>query len=163
MKTKVKTKSKDSFVGLASQMARNPDTLAAFTEVMNDAARKREIGERIAEQRERRGLTQPQTVERLGMKPAALRKYQYWEEGSHLPSNDVLEEVATVVGCSFDYLLTGGEEAPPAQDILSRLDLIEATQERILKLVEENQAEASEYLAEQDEPRGHGQGTAQNG
>lgn len=161
--TKVKAHPKESFAELASQMARNPETLTAFTEAMMDAQRKREIGGRIAEERDRRGLKQPQVVERLGMKPGALRKYQYWEEGKHLPGNEVLEEIAEIVGCSFDYLMTGGRQAPPAKDILTRLDRIEealralgatapASDDELRDMGAESEGEISDDAEDEDEP-----------
>lgn len=130
--TKVKP-TKDNFAEFAAQMARNPDTLAAFTEAMADAQRKRDIGGRIAEERERRRLTQPQVIERAGFGSSAnaLRKYQYWEAGKHLPGHEEIEAVAEVLGVSYDYLVTGGEQSPPAKDILARLDNIESQLRRI--------------------------------
>jgi transcriptional regulator with XRE-family HTH domain len=125
--TKVKD-TKQTFAEFASQMARNPETLAQFTELMSDATRKREIGRRIKEERERRGLKQPQVAERAGVSGSptnALRKYQNWEAGANLPDHEQLERIADALGVSYDYLVTGGDEAPPAKDILKRLDRIE--------------------------------------
>lgn len=124
---------KEGFAEFAAQMARNPDSLAAFTEAMEDARRKRDIGNRIAEERERRGLTQPQVIERagLGISANALRKYQYWEAGKHLPGHEQLEAIAEVLNVSYDYLITGGEQSPPAKDILARLDRIETQLARL--------------------------------
>jgi transcriptional regulator with XRE-family HTH domain len=70
------------------------------------------------------------------MKPDKLRKYQYWEEGKHLPSVETLEDVASALAVSFDYLMTGGDDTPPAGDILTRLDRIEQALDRVLAHLE---------------------------
>lgn len=132
----------------AAQMARNPETLAAFTEAMRGAERKREIGRRIADERERLGLTQEQVCERAGFGTGAstVRKYQGWEAGDHLPSADMLEAVAEALKTSYDYLVTGGEQSPPVKDILKRLDRGE-------ELLRELIAGQVEILAALNEPR----------
>ena len=136
----------------ASQMARNPDTLAAFTELMSDATRKRDIGRRIKEERERRGLKQPQVAEQAGVgsSASALRKYQNWEAGKHLPGHEQLEAVADVLGVSYDYLVTGGEQAPPAKDILKRLDRLERQLDLLLDWTEGRTVSEVEDALEKD-------------
>jgi transcriptional regulator with XRE-family HTH domain len=123
----------NDFAQFASQMKRNPHTLARLRELMKDAERKRDISERIKALRERRGLTQPQVAREVG---AELRTYQNWESGGGT-SHENYERLAEVLGCSYDYLVTGAEVSPPAEDILSRLDAIdEAVDEQTAKLAE---------------------------
>lgn len=127
MKTKVKA-ANQSFASFASQMARNPHTLARFQDAMKDAKRKKAIGERMTQLRERRGFTQPQVAGRVG---TSLRNYQNWEAGGGT-SGENYESVADVLGCSYDYLVMGAESTPPREDILARLDGIEAALEQLL-------------------------------
>lgn len=160
MKTIVKPP-KEDFAKFAAQMARNPETLAAFEEAMKGAERKREIGRRVAEERVRLGLTQEQVCERagLGTRASTVRKYQSWEAGDHLPSADMLEAVADALKTSYDYLVTGGEQAPPPADILRRLDqLHEALQALAVGQVEilEGQAELAVKLDELQKSQGRG-------
>ena len=141
MKTQVKTKKTAStdVVDFALQMSRNPTTLLEFEEAMAEAKRKKEISERIAELRERRGLTQEQVARRVG---ANLRTYQNWEAGGGT-SGENYELLAEILETSHDYLVTGGEHTPPAGDILSRLDQIQTD----LAGLVEGQAELDERLA----------------
>ena len=112
----------EKFADFASQMTRNPHTLAQLRELMEDAERRQEISARIKMLRERRALTQSQVAKAVGVE---LRTYQNWEAGGGT-SHENYESLAEILGTSFDYLLTGGETAPPAEDVLGRLDAIEA-------------------------------------
>ncbi len=117
---------------------------------MDDAERRQEISARIKALRERRGLTQPQVAERLGM-ASKLRTYQNWELGGGT-SHDNYERLAEILGVSYDYLLTGAESSPPADDILARLDAgaseAAGLREAVEALREELRATRTELLAE---------------
>lgn len=138
--TKVKD-AQEHIAQFASQMARNPHTVAQWQELMDDAERRREVSKRVAELRKQRGLKQPQVARRVGVQ---LRTYQNWEAGGGT-SHENYEKLADVLETSYDYLLTGGEYTPPPGDILSRLDALEGA-------VGETQAEVraarTELLAE---------------
>ena len=134
------------FAQFASQMARNPHTLAAFQDAMKDAERRSEISERIKALRERRGLTQPQVAERVGVQN---RTYQNWEAGGGT-SGDNYERLAEVLGVSYDYLVIGESATPPPADILARLARIESVLEQIQGALDlDSDLEAAEL--EQDE------------
>lgn len=143
---------KESFANFASQMARNPETLAAFTELMAQSKRKAETGGRIKDLREnRKHLTIPQICERIGIgtSQGATRKYQYWEEGKHSPPAETLEAIADVLGVSYDYLVTGGDQPPPAKDILKRLDALQDQQAELLAMISEVRSEQERLMRHQ--------------
>jgi transcriptional regulator with XRE-family HTH domain len=149
--TQVKAQ-KDSFANFASQMARNPDTLAHFTELMAQTTRKKETGERIADLREnRKHLTVAQMCERIGIgtSTGATRKYQYWEEGKHSPPAETLEAIADVLGVSYDFLVTGGDQPPPSKDILKRLDEIQNQQAELASILSEVRSDQERLLRHQ--------------
>ena len=155
--TQVKSQ-KQSFADFASQMARNPETLAAFKDLMASNQKKKETGDRMRELREdRKHLTIPQICDRIGIGTSvgATRKYQYWEEGKHSPPAETLEAIADVLGVSYDYLVTGGDQAPPAKDILKRLDAIQDQQAELLAVVSEIRSE-QERLSKLLAPSGRG-------
>lgn len=146
------TKERDvqkNFAHFASQMARNPHTFAELQEAMKDVERKQAIGDRIAALRERRGFTQPQVASRV---PTQLRNYQNWEAG-HGTSGENYERIAEILGCSYDYLVTGAEASPPREDILARLDQIEERVAEIAASVAELAATVGESQTSQGTPR----------
>lgn len=106
---------------IASILARHPHTFGQLQELMKDAERKKAIGGRIKTLRERRGYTQPQLMEAAGLDRSKFRSLQNWEAGGGTDHN-TYERLAEALGCSYDYLMVGGEMAPPADDILARLD-----------------------------------------
>lgn len=68
------------------------------------------MGSNIASERVRRGLTQKQLSEELGASEATVKK---WEAGERMPNGDWLLRLATLFGCSSDYLLGLTEERLP--------------------------------------------------
>jgi transcriptional regulator with XRE-family HTH domain len=110
----------DLLAQFTAQIARNPHTLAALRDAMENAERRAQISVRIRELRERRGFTQPQVADRIG---AQLRTYQKWEGGGGT-SGENYERLAEVFGVSYDYLVMGRESEPVPEDILGRLDEI---------------------------------------
>lgn len=76
-----------------------------------DRLKQRKIGERIAEAREARRLTQPVVAERVGV---SLRAYQNWESGGTRIAWANLERLAKILEVAEDYILSGaGEPAVP--------------------------------------------------
>lgn len=62
------------------------------------------MGERIGILRQEKGMTQSVLAERLGITPQAISK---WERGLSFPDLSRMEELATMLEVSVDYLLTG--------------------------------------------------------
>lgn len=62
------------------------------------------LGARIADMRRRRGLTQNQLADRIGVTPQAVSK---WERGLSCPDLACIDELAAVLGTSIENLLTG--------------------------------------------------------
>ena len=143
----------DVFAQFASQIARNPHTLARLHELMKDADRRQAISARIKELRERRGLTQPQVATALDV---SLRTYQNWEAGGGT-SGEHYERLAELLGVSYDYLMTGGEMMPPTADVLSRLDRLQRDVAEILDRLElqdaERELDAPDRARGQERPR----------
>ncbi len=61
-----------------------------------------EFAKRLAMLRQEKGLTQQRLADKLGLTAQAISKY---ETGGSLPEIDTLKAIATVLGCSTDYLL----------------------------------------------------------
>jgi transcriptional regulator with XRE-family HTH domain len=72
------------------------------------------LGARLRELREERGWSQRELGSKLGILQSKLSKY---ESGTHQPSLRNLVRIASLVGVTTDYLLTGaGTQAPPLRD-----------------------------------------------
>ena len=69
---------------------------------------KQTIGERIAEKRKGKGLTQEEVAEKLGVSAQAVSK---WENDLSCPDIMALPVLAEYLCCSVDYLLTGKDES----------------------------------------------------
>lgn len=67
---------------------------------------KETMGQRIAEQRKKIGLTQNELAEKLMVSNKAVSK---WESDNGNPSIEFLPELSRVLGCSIDYLISGKE------------------------------------------------------
>jgi len=93
----------------------------------------------------------------IGTSAGATRKYQYWEEGKHSPPAETLESIADVLGVSYDYLVTGGDQAPPAKDILKRMDALQDEQAELVAEISKVRSEL-ERLSLTLGRGGHGQG-----
>lgn len=59
-------------------------------------------GDRMREQRERRGLTQYELGKLIGGSQHQVARY---EIGERIPQSDTLAKIAMALGCSADYLL----------------------------------------------------------
>lgn len=68
------------------------------------------VGSNIASERVRKGLTQEQLSEEIGISKAAVKA---WELGKRKPNGDALLRLSSLFGCSSDYLLGLTEERLP--------------------------------------------------
>lgn len=68
----------------------------------------KKVGNKIAELRKNKGLTQSDLGERLGVSFQSVSK---WERGETLPDTAVLVPLAEVLETTVDFILTGGEKA----------------------------------------------------
>ncbi len=60
------------------------------------------LAERLKELRQKKGVTQTQVADYLGLK---LRAYQYYESGEHRPEYEKLMALADFFEVTTDYLL----------------------------------------------------------
>lgn len=67
---------------------------------------KETIGQRIAEQRKKIGLTQNELAEKLMVSNKAVSK---WESDNGNPSMEFLPALSNILNCSLDYLISGKE------------------------------------------------------
>lgn len=72
------------------------------------------IGQRLAELRKKSGLTQNELAEKLMVSNKAVSK---WESDNGNPSMEFLPQLAKILNCSLDYLITGSEHKPDIEDI----------------------------------------------
>ncbi len=98
------------------------------------------IGNRIAQKRKERGLSQEALGEQLGVSRQAIYK---WESAAALPEIEKLIALSRLFGVSVGWLLGVEENAPPETDSSGELN------ETQLKMVEEIVAR---YLAAQPQP-----------
>lgn len=66
------------------------------------------LAERLRELRGKKGVTQSQVAEYLGLK---LRAYQYYESGEHRPEYEKLMALADYFDVTTDYLLGRTDES----------------------------------------------------
>ena len=69
-----------------------------------------QIGLRIAENRQKRGLTQKQLAELMSVSPQAVSK---WERGLAFPDPLFLDELSEFLGITVEELLIGKNEKNP--------------------------------------------------
>ena len=74
--------------------------------------------ERLKELRLRKGLTQKEIAEVVGIKQP---NYQQWESGKRKPSSETLEKFANFFGVTMDYL-SGNDEELDNVEILFRMN-----------------------------------------
>ncbi len=79
-----------------------------------------ELGNKIAKKRKDRGLTQSEFAEELNVTRQTVSR---WEAGTVLPDIDKINDIATLLNVSCDYLLKDEvtEEQQPADTAISRL------------------------------------------
>ena len=68
------------------------------------------IGNRLKERRLAMGATQAEIARRLEVSP---QYYSHLELNDEVPSIDTLITVADILGCSVDFLLSGGDNIAP--------------------------------------------------
>lgn len=68
------------------------------------------VGSNIASERVRAGMTQAQLAKRLNVSESAVKS---WEQFRHEPKSSNICEMATIFGCSVDYLLGRSNERLP--------------------------------------------------
>ncbi|MCG9081136.1 LexA family protein [Laribacter hongkongensis] len=72
-----------------------------------------EIGKRIAEARTSKGLNQSELARLVGVSPQAVQK---WESGG-APKGARIQAVASALGTTVEYLLTGSSGGAPAKTV----------------------------------------------
>lgn len=72
------------------------------------------MGQRLAEQRKKIGLTQNELAEKLMISNKAVSK---WESDNGNPSIEFLPALSKILQCSIDYLLTGNNYQTPKLEI----------------------------------------------
>ena len=94
-----------------------------------------EIGLRIREFREARGLTQRQLARDIGVNEAVISN---WETGKNRPNVDVLKKLCSSLGVSADALLGTGREcaellSPDARRVAEKFDRAEEKRRRLVR------------------------------
>ena len=74
------------------------------------------LGERVLTLRRKRGWTQDELADRLGLQKHAILR---WEKGRNLPRSETLHQLAAVLGTTPSYLLTGEEEAGASPQVVA--------------------------------------------
>ncbi|TNJ66718.1 helix-turn-helix domain-containing protein [Paenibacillus hemerocallicola] len=89
-------------------------------------------GERIAYLREKRGLTQEELANKLGISRAALSHY---ETNRREPDYETLGNIANYFNISLDYLLgrTNNPDTVLDDDVREFVDILELSDEKILE------------------------------
>jgi transcriptional regulator with XRE-family HTH domain len=95
-----------------------------MTEQQGDQGRKATLGERIRELRLKRGWTQQQLAERVGIQQKQISSY---ERGANVPSGQTFIALAEAFGVSLDYLAQISPHSS-AQAAIADLDLLEKVQ-----------------------------------
>jgi transcriptional regulator with XRE-family HTH domain len=67
---------------------------------------------RLAEMRERKGWSQAELAEALGVTQSAVGN---WESGIRLPRPRTLQRLASLFGVTIDYLLTDADHASTSE------------------------------------------------
>lgn len=71
----------------------------------NYEERKKKIGERINEEREKKGLTKPELLQKIFKSASSHKSVTAWESGERLPDLDSLSRMAEIFDCDVGYLL----------------------------------------------------------
>ena len=80
------------------------------------------VGRQIATLRNRKGLTQSDLGERIGVSFQAVSK---WERGESLPDTAILADLANILDTTADHILSGGERTVCYKGRCRTADLIE--------------------------------------
>jgi transcriptional regulator with XRE-family HTH domain len=106
-----------------------------MAEPQGNVGRKATLGERIRELRLKRGWTQQQLAERVGIQQKQISSY---ERGANVPSGQTFIALAEAFGVSLDYLAQISPHSS-AQAAIADLDLLEKVQ-RVDRLDEHERA-----------------------
>ncbi len=79
------------------------------------------VAKQIALLRKKKGLTQNDLGERLGISFQAVSK---WERGESLPDTIILPELAQILETTVDYILSGGESVVSYKGRVQCIDLV---------------------------------------
>ena len=94
------------------------------------------IGERIAEERKKKGMTQEDMAEKLNLSRQAISK---WESGSSFPDTENLLKLSLLFSVSVDYLLKGEmvEEKNKEEEVAFDRYLVKQMERQYLGIKEE--------------------------
>lgn len=112
---------------------------------IGDPERRRAIGARLKQLRKDAGLTHQQVAEATGLSVAASDK---WEAGKAVPSIDALERLGQLYGVTVVYLLTGGTDKPPAQDLAAIMTHLAGRIAKLNELVRDKDGQETIRVAE---------------
>ncbi len=129
------TRSRHSFTVTQSSAATNARNFRSFLLMQQFAAQ--EIGARISQARNERGLTQEQLAE---IAPFSKRSLQDYEAGVTIPYKH-LRDLARLLNRPEEWFLYGDQEQPSEG---SSVDRLEAKLESVLEAVEDLRAELRE-------------------
>lgn len=90
------------------------------------------IGERIARQREKLGLSQAKLAEKSDISPRII---SCSERGKNTLRADNIVKIASVLGVSTDYLLTGSTLYDDAKELLENINALSPNQRKSLVVV----------------------------
>ncbi|KXU38700.1 hypothetical protein AXE65_12385 [Ventosimonas gracilis] len=79
------------------------------------------LAKRLARARESKGLNQSELARALGLSPQAI---QNWEGGKSNPRGSRLNDVASVLGITVQYLVTGDDAPAPARSVETNATLL---------------------------------------
>lgn len=105
-----------------------PDQVASILREMSDAD-KEAFGARIANARERQGLSQEELADRIHVSSRAVIR---WEKGENVPHGENLRELAQALHLEIPDLVIGPDN-PNNPNIRQRLDRIETMLELLLQ------------------------------
>lgn len=80
------------------------------------------VGNQIAILRKKKGMTQNDLGERIGVTFQAVSK---WERGETLPDTAILPDLANVLETTVDFILTGGEKMVEYRGKINVCDMID--------------------------------------
>lgn len=109
------------------------------------------LGEKIAEQRKKLGLSQEELAEKLNISQKSISKY---ERGNRRPSYEVLTAMASLFGVSADYLLEleNGGETVFGEKIVEQRKRKGITQQELADALNISRSTLAGYEAENKKP-----------
>lgn len=86
------------------------------------------IGERIANLRKEKNISQSELAKRMNVSRQAVSK---WEQGSSSPDTERLIQLAEILGTEVEYLATG-IKPEPASVVLNVVETVERVEEKVV-------------------------------